>query len=262
MNEIWKDIKGYYGKYQISNYGNIKIVKNNTIMKKQINEKGYEKIRLSDGYKRKSYRVHRLVAETFIPNHENKYEINHINGIKTDNRVENLEYCTRIDNMHHAVDKGLYKYNCQKVVCLETGKQYDSIREASRDTGIKQETISKDLKCCNTRNKRRVHFAKEFDNDLLLKILDSTKKKKETIVKVPWNKGKKNVYDKETLESMIGYKRIKVNQYDLDDNFIKTWDSAREAERHTNANHCGIMACCKGKRKTSGNYKWKFYEDT
>ena len=107
MEEIWKNIKGYNGLYQISNLGNIYSLYTNKILKPFINEKGYLRIDLKGNGKRKIFKVHRLVAEHFINNPNNYKEVNHINGVKTDNRVENLEWCTRSHNMKEAVRMGL-----------------------------------------------------------------------------------------------------------------------------------------------------------
>lgn len=107
--EIWKPVSDY-DKYEVSNFGRIKSFNWNKIkiLKPFINGKGYLCIRL---YKEKNqsqdFRVHRLVAELFIPNPENKPQINHIDGCKLNNHVSNLEWATQSENMRHAIVNGL-----------------------------------------------------------------------------------------------------------------------------------------------------------
>lgn len=110
MEEIWKDIKGYEGRYQISNFGRVKslIYHKEKIMNiynfRRDGEKGkgYWRVRLIKNSSYKYFFVHRLVAEAFIPNSNNYTTVNHINGIKTDNRVENLEWCSLKENIQKA----------------------------------------------------------------------------------------------------------------------------------------------------------------
>ncbi|MDD5589230.1 MAG: NUMOD4 domain-containing protein [Candidatus Nanoarchaeia archaeon] len=118
--EIWKDIEGYEGCYKVSNWGRIKSLgrtyyhshdKCNVSIKEKIlkfncNEK-YYRVGLCKNYVRKHYRVHRLVAETFIPNPERKPEVNHKNGNRFNNYVFNLEWVTPTENMRHAYKNGL-----------------------------------------------------------------------------------------------------------------------------------------------------------
>ncbi len=116
MEEIWKDIEGYEGKYQVSSLGRVRRlaytfkrrnrwgVCDNVIsagMMSLRNVKGYLSVQLRDETKRKHHQVHRLVAAAFIPNPDGLPEVNHKNEDKTDNRVENLEWCTRKYNTNY-----------------------------------------------------------------------------------------------------------------------------------------------------------------
>jgi hypothetical protein len=115
MEEIWKDIPEYEGLYQISNLGNVKSQhfnrmsgqKPGQLLKIRLTYNGYLYIQLRMGDTSKTHFVHRLIAESFISNPDNKPVINHINGIKNDNRIENLEWCTQSENVRHAIDTGL-----------------------------------------------------------------------------------------------------------------------------------------------------------
>lgn len=107
MNEQWEDIEDYEGVYQVSNKGNVRNVKFDRPLSLIDHHTGYTKVNLYKNNKSRQYSVHRLVATAFIPNPGNKKFTNHKNGIKDDNRVENLEWCTASENMQHAFDNGL-----------------------------------------------------------------------------------------------------------------------------------------------------------
>lgn len=124
MEEEYRDIEGYVGLYQVSNLGNIRSLprldKNGRriwgkMLKTATEKDGYQRIRLSVDGRKITLKVHRAVAIAFIDNVNNKPQVNHIDGDKSNNMVSNLEWCTNKENQQHAVDTGLRTY--------ETGKK-------------------------------------------------------------------------------------------------------------------------------------------
>ena len=135
MEEQWKPIEGYEG-YQISNFGRVKSFKRHQrgeILKPSLGKIGYLYINLRKNNETKHFYIHRLVAQAFVPNSFNKPCINHLNGIKTDNRIENLEWVTYGQNLTHAYDKGLRKSKL-------TSEQVIYIRE--NHNGLKQNELA------------------------------------------------------------------------------------------------------------------------
>lgn len=111
MNEIWRDVIGYEGLYQVSNLGRVKALPKrghkSLIMKQTIKKDGYIRIQLSKDAKSSCLYVHRLVADAFLPKTPEKSEVNHIDGNKSNNALFNLEWVTRSDNTKHALKTGL-----------------------------------------------------------------------------------------------------------------------------------------------------------
>lgn len=196
--EVWKDITGYENLYKVSNLGRIKSMakswvcgtsrlcsKGETILKK-VNVNGYHAVSLWKNGKLYRPTVHRIVAIHFIPNPHNKREVNHKNGIKTDNRVANLEWVTPAENQKHAYATGLNRrhrkgegpyywvrgdkhhftgkkgkecVNSKKVEDIHTGRVWHTIYECAKSLGINKNTLSRALNK-KTPNKYGVRFKK------------------------------------------------------------------------------------------------------
>ena len=164
QEEIWKCILGYEGLYEISNLGRVRsldkfrefthpngnrckrfvfgiILRNKLI-------RGYNTVILCNQQK-KNKRICRLVAEMFIDNIFNKTQVNHINGIKTDDNVSNLEWVTPKENMKHAIDTGLFRHatvdemtQCKPVYCMKTNTIYKTTKQASIANNISDDRLS------------------------------------------------------------------------------------------------------------------------
>lgn len=148
--EKWIDIKGYEGYYQISNLGNVKRLagspkcKKDRILKNAKTTNGYLFVWLQKDGNKKIYRIHRLVLENFNPveNMEN-LEVNHLDEDKTNNCLDNLQWCTREENLNYGNRAKKYgEARGKKVRCIETGIIYCSTREAERQTGCAHTHIS------------------------------------------------------------------------------------------------------------------------
>lgn len=164
MQEIWKDIKDYEGLYQVSNFGNVRSLyrienyskykrKRNGKILRQNTTRAYNYVILCKNNKTKTFRTHRLVAETFLPNSNNYPVINHIDGNKQNNRIENLEWCTYKYNIEEAYRLGLSKTKKINQYDLKGNyiKTWNSIINASKTLKIDTSAITK---CCRgKRNK-------------------------------------------------------------------------------------------------------------
>ena len=169
MKEIWKDIKGYEGFYQVSNLGRVKslkrVARNNhrvreRILKTYIDKDGYIKCCLCKEGKRKPLMVHRLVAKAFIPNVNNYPVVNHKDEVKDNNKVENLEWCTHKYNVNYGTSnkRKSYKLKGEKnpmygmngvknpvskmVVLLNNGMIFESVKDAAKHYGLSDTLVS------------------------------------------------------------------------------------------------------------------------
>lgn len=141
--ERWIDINGFGNKYRISSYGNVVNKLTGHKLTIQISKRGYGRIILSNGKVKKFVSVHRLVATHFIENKENKPCVNHKNGIKNDNRVENLEWVTYSENLQHKFRVLKYpQSNSVKIINTESGEIYNSITDAALKNNINRSTLT------------------------------------------------------------------------------------------------------------------------
>ncbi len=154
MEEIWKKIQGYEGYYEISNTDKVRSLErmvscakgyrkiNRKLIKARINNCGYLDVRLSkDGITRTKF-IHVLKAQAFIPNPaSDKKEVNHKNGNKLDNSLNNLEWVNHSENVQHAYDTKLINLKTKPIIDICSGKQFSSAKEAAHIYQIKYHTL-------------------------------------------------------------------------------------------------------------------------
>lgn len=160
-NEIWKDVNGYEGLYQVSSLGNVKSVRNDRVLKPCIHKLGYASVMLYKNNRPKRYNIHRLVATAFLDNNNHYDLVNHIDENKSNNKVDNLEWCSREYNMRFGTarrrmseKRGHEARNKKSVLQIDdTGtviKVFESITQAAREIGTSRTSISQS---CNRRKK-------------------------------------------------------------------------------------------------------------
>lgn len=263
--EVWKDIPGYEGWYQVSNMGRIKSLDRTFALKRSCDSvprticlKGqiikactsrglYLICHLKKNGTVKTVKYHRVVCSVFHDTPCNLPEVNHINEIKTDNRAENLEFCTRIYNArwgtaiqrasektrnHPNTSRPVYQFSLDGVFV----KRYPSIRQACRETGLKDTNINS--VCRNGRSSSAGGFIWSFSGE-----------RDDVDAKVRRKKDNETVYRKKA-----------VVMFSLDGKFIREFNSIAEAQFATGIHKDTISRCCKheGYYKTAGGYKWEF----
>lgn len=224
-NEIWRDIKGYENLYKVSNQGNVKslIHKNQKILKLTKTKSGYLRVTLFKNEERKSFLVHRLIAETFIPNPENKPCVDHINTIRDDNRVENLRWVTHKENNNNELSLKHFK---NKII--------------SKETRIK---MSESTKKRFENKENHPHFGIHRSEEVKKKISDTHKNK--------YCKEKTSNYGKYGANSS---NHRSVYCIELD----KSWNCIKDCADELGLYPQNIIKVCKNIRKTCGNYHFKY----
>lgn len=243
-DEIWKDIEGYEGMYQVSNKGRVKGLdridaagkkRKNRIIKGGVS-KGYRYIQLSVNKEIKTFTVHRLVAKAFIPNVDNKPCVNHIDHNRLNNNISNLEWCTHSENNESALVFGKYDEQMKEVyqVDINSGDiidRHESISSAANKTGIHLTNISA---CCRDKVYSAggyiwVFNIKDIRNKLKKYTGNGVRRK---VVKICKDTGKK----------------------------LKVYNNMSEATRDINGQQSNIWKCCNGSAITHIGYKWEYAE--
>ena len=154
IKEIWRDIEGYESLYQVSNFGRVKSLNyrhtcKEKLLKAHKDKDGYLRVNLYKEGKKKTYGIHRLVAQAFIPNPDNLPQVNHKDEDKSNNRLDNLEWCSAEYNVNYgsrtkrmAESKTNYPKFSKQVLCVETGVIYPSTKQVERELGFANSNIS------------------------------------------------------------------------------------------------------------------------
>lgn len=243
--EEWKPIIGYDNKYAVSNYGNVKCLKNTgkvKILKPHKTNRGYLRVDLYFNHKARHCLIHRLVAEAFIPNPNNLPQVNHKDENPLNNHMDNLEWCTVSYNINYGnrnskVSKMLQETKDsipikQYTLNGEFVKEWKGAREIERVLGYNQANIRH---CCEKQGR----YAKGFQWRYSLETSGE-----------------------ESIEPITIYNTMPqakpVLQYDKQGNLIKEWKYCSMAARELGYDVSTIAKCCRGDYQTAYGYVWKY----
>lgn len=269
ISELWKDIEGFEGIYQISSKGNIRSLDRWVIDKngrkvfwksqpikprpQHKDGSGYLQVSLRMNGKYIHFLVHRLVAKAFIPNPNNLEQVNHIDENKHNNDVNNLEWLSRLDNTRYGtgIDRMAEKHSTAIMQLDMDGnviKEWQSIRQAKMSVAASiWSAILEGRRICKgyiwIERDKYINMTKEQLQEFISNEVNKLKQKKINTRKVMSEKNSKPIV-----------------QLNLDGSFVKEWKSAKEAQNNGyKAND--IRACVRGRQKTSRGYKWMDLEE-
>ena len=250
----YEDIKKAY---LITPEGEVINKKTGKYKKTFISNSGYKRVTLWINGIQKKMSVHRLVAETFIPNPNNYNQVNHIDGNKTNNNAKNLEWVNRSENQKHAIEHGLRKpspnisneavYSNKGIIVLQYRldgslvKVWDSVKEAAEYIGSNPNPIYRAL---NKDNAQCYGYMwKRYTGGNIDETIPKYSRQKRI--------GKKQINRRPTM---------KICQYSKDGNLIKVWNGYSEIEESLHISNANIYHCISGRYKTAYGYVWKYAE--
>lgn len=232
MNKIIKDFENYTVNDSGDNEKTVFSSYKGRYKKPQKFKNGYLFVTLFNKGVTKIFLLHRLIAEAFIPNPENKPCIDHINGIKSDNRVDNLRWVTYKENMNNPITR-------KRCINNRKGKKHS------------EETKLKLSECGKKRTGEKNHFfGKRHSEETKKKISEANKKwvRSEEHIKALLEGAKKRINS---------IKKI-VYQYTLEGELVGVYESTSEAARQNGYSQQHVSACCRGERKTHKRYIWSY----
>ena len=244
MEEIWKDVQGFEGRYQVSNLGRVRsldrlietehpYVRKGEMLKPSMNKgKGYLRVSFSDGHRNYThYEVHRLVALHFVTGYKEGLVVNHKNEIKTDNRAENLEWCTQGYNLKYSDVIGWRR---------KPVYQYD----------LDGNFIQKH-KCCAVAEKLMGTY-----QGAMVHVMYESKTGAWKGYRWSFKPRTKEYWQAHSIKGSA--KRRRVNQYDLNMNYIRTYNSVSEAADDNRVSVSCVSLCCRRKSTIAKKYLWRY----
>ena len=250
--EIWKPCadEEFQDYYMVSNKGRVKsldryfwnrfkyCLRKGRLMKTHLDTYGYERVCLHTTECDKHMQVHRLVAQAFIPNPNNYPQVNHIDCDKTNNCVENLEWCTAKENVQHAYKNNLVDFSSMEIPVVQVDiktstvlNKYKSMQEAHRQTNISTTAI---MNCCKNKAETAKGYRWTYDNSF-------------------------NIGDYVELSPIFRKSTRKRSVAQIKDNkIIAIYNTIMDASRATNCCDSAIGMCCKGKANQHHGFKWQY----
>lgn len=246
MEEIWKDIPGFEDGYMISNLGRVYSKYTKKIRKTQF-ARGYEGITLKRDGKQHCLFVHRLVAETFLPNPNNLPIVNHKDENPMNNCVDNLEWCTySYNNSYNGIAKRKSEKFQKKVYVYDKEgnleREYSSVREAERDIKGSSGSISMACRGLNYTYQDKVWSYEPLEKEEILQRFELS-------------------HNNPSFQKNYPSISKAVNQFDLDMNFIASYPSTREAGRVLGFSSSLIAGVCRGEHKQTYGYIFRYSQN-
>lgn len=258
MQEIWKPVEEVDGQLEVSSLGNVRSI--DRVITVHDHARTYQKpVRgrtrklnrnVQTGYMQvafagRTYSVHRLVANAFIPNPQGKPQVNHKNFDRSDNRVENLEWCTDGENTIHSMNSGHHKA-LSPVISLTTGKEYRDIADAARDLHSCAANIGRSCKAngeLSVSGQRFVYLSFAENSPQL--YAETAERLSEPVSEMEWRK-RSNEKRMKPVAAMQG------------DEIVAIYSSIRDAAKATGACPQNISNALAGRRASAAGFSWRF----